>query len=435
MHYLAECGVNAMVKGKRIIEFTKLMKEWDYEKNELDPAKTAAGTHKHAWWICAKGHSWSAIVRNRVLGKANCPVCAGKKVLPGFNDLATTSPEIAKQWYYPKNGDLTPEMVIRHSREVVWWQCEKGHVWDMSVTHRSVGYGCPICSNKRVLAGYNDLLSLNPVLAAEWDYEQNTLLPSEITASSSKKVYWKCKKGHSWSAKVSARNTAGTGCPVCNGNVVLAGYNDLQTHNPKLAKEWDFEKNMKLPSQVAPFSMEKVWWLCKEGHSWFATISGRSAGNGCPVCSGRKVLVGYNDLKTVNPAIADEWDYDANDKTPEQVTVKSQQIVWWRCKKGHSWQTAVYERSEGNNCPVCSGRKVVAGVNDLATLNPELLEEWDFDKNIILPSQVTTFSCEYVWWKCKAKGHSWKTAVATRSSGKNCPRCAGRTSYSPKCVH
>ena len=154
-------------KGKRIAQFTELMKEWDYEKNELDPAKTAAGTHKYAWWICKNGHSWSAIVCNRTQGKANCPVCAGKKVEPGFNDLASKRPEIAKQWHYPKNEGKTPEMVTCFSSEIIWWQCEKGHIWDMSVAKRSGGYGCPICSHKRVLAGYNDLLTLNPQLAAE----------------------------------------------------------------------------------------------------------------------------------------------------------------------------------------------------------------------------------------------------------------------------
>ena len=437
MRCLTECGVNVMTitKGKRIIEFAELMKEWDYEKNELDPAKTAAGTHKYAWWMCVKGHSWSTIVRNRALGKANCPVCAGKKVVPGFNDLVTTSPEIAKQWYYPKNDDLTPEMVIRHSREVVWWQCEKGHIWDMSVTHRSVGYGCPVCSHKRVLAGYNDLLTLNPQLAAEWDYEQNTLLPSEVTVSSSKKVFWKCKKGHSWLAKVSARNTAGTACPVCDGKVVLAGYNDLQSHNPKLADEWDFARNKKLPSQVTPFSAEKVWWLCKKGHSWEAAISGRSAGNECPICSGRKVLVGYNDLATVNPKLADEWDSGKNNLLPTQVTARSNRVVWWKCKFGHSWQSSPDNRTRGHDCPVCSGHTVLPGFNDLESQNSTLVNEWDFEKNTILPSQVTAFSGEHVWWKCEAKGHSWKTAVATRSSGRNCPRCAGRTSYTPKCVH
>jgi deoxycytidylate deaminase len=424
-----------MSKGKRLIEYIELMKQWDFEKNVLDPARLAAGTHKYAWWVCEKGHSWSAIVRNRTIHKSGCPVCAGKIVVAGFNDLCTTEPKIASEWHYAKNGDLTPDMIIRHSREVVWWQCKEGHIWDMSVSHRSVGYGCPICSNKRVLAGYNDLLTLNPKLAEEWDHDQNILLPSQVTVSSGKQVFWKCREGHSWKAKISARNLADTGCPFCSGKRVLAGFNDLQTHNPKLANEWDTDQNELSPSQVTTFSMKKVWWRCEKGHSWKATVASRSAGNKCPYCSGRKVLSGYNDLDTVNPELAEEWDYDMNDITPSQVTSKSNRVVWWLCEKGHSWKTTVCERSSGSGCPVCSGHKILAGFNDLKTLNPKLADEWDTDKNTILPSQVAIFSEKPVWWKCKSKGHSWKTSVASRSGGTNCPYCVGRISYTPKCVY
>jgi hypothetical protein len=357
-----------MSKGKYLTEYTELMKQWDYAKNKLDPTRLVAGTHKYAWWLCEKGHSWEALIKNRVFANSGCPVCAGKKVVVGFNDLTTTEPNIAKEWYYLKNGSLTPEMVTRHTHKVVWWQCDKGHIWDMSVSHRSVGYGCPICSGKRVLAGYNDLQTLNPQLAAEWDSEKNDLLPSQVTVSSGKHVFWKCKMSHSWKAKISLRNLGDTGCPVCDGKTVQAGFNDLQTHNPKLAAEWDITKNRKLPSQVTPFSTKKVWWLCENGHSWLAAISGRSVGNGCPVCSGRKVLIGYNDLKTVNPALADEWDYEKNGLLPTQVTAHSNQKFWWKCKMGHSWHVTPDSRSRGYGCPVCAGHTVLAGFNDLATL-------------------------------------------------------------------
>ena len=426
-----------MSNGKFISDYPNLMKQWDYEKNVLEPKKTAAKTHKFAWWLCEMGHSWEAMIKNRVLTDCGCPYCTSKKVLPGFNDLCTTEPRIADEWNHEKNGDLKPEMFMRHSKNVVWWRCKKeGHEWDMSITHRSVGYNCPYCSGKRVLAGYNDLLTLNSQLADEWDFDKNEdLLPSQVTVSSGKRVFWKCSKSHSWKAEIAARNIGGNGCPVCDGKVVKAGFNDLQTHNPQLADEWDYDKNTILPSQVTPFSLKKIWWKCKEGHSWKAAISGRSVGNGCPICSGRKILVGFNDLKTVNPALADEWDYDKNDLLPTQVTAHSNRKIWWKCKMGHSWQSNPDNRSRGDDCPFCSGRYVLAGFNDLATLNPELADEWAFDKNTLLPSQVTIFSDKKVWWMCKEKGHLWKTSVAARSTGRNCPYCLGRIFYTPKCVY
>lgn len=425
-----------MSKGDFLADYTDLLKQWDAEKNELNPELLAAKTHKMGWWLCEKGHSWQAVIRNRVSKNSGCPYCTSKKVLPGFNDLRTAEPRLADEWDTDKNGDLTPEMVTRFSGKIVWWRCKKvEHSWDMSVAKRSLGYECPFCSGNRVLAGYNDLLTLNPQLAGEWDYERNQLLPSQVTASSGKHVFWKCKEGHSWKAKIAARNLAGTGCPYCNGKKVQAGFNDLQTHNPELASEWDMDKNELLPTQVTPFSMTKVWWRCEKGHSWKSAVAGRSSGNNCPYCSGRKVLIGFNDLKTVNPKLADEWDDKLNDITPSQVTEKSNRKVWWRCGKGHSWKTSVCDRSSGTNCPICSGRKVLAGFNDLETLKPELADEWDTDKNVLLPSQVTIFSEKPVWWKCKAKGHSWKTSVSSRSGGTNCPYCVGRISYTPKCVY
>ena len=39
------------------------------------------------------------------------PYCAGRKVLAGFNDLATLAPEVACQWHTTLNGSLTPDMV------------------------------------------------------------------------------------------------------------------------------------------------------------------------------------------------------------------------------------------------------------------------------------------------------------------------------------
>ena len=135
----------------------------------------------------------------------------------------------------------------------MWWRCEKGHSWLAAISGRSVGNGCPVCSGRKVLVGYNDLKTVNPALADEWDYDANELLPSQVTVSSSKHVFWKCSKGHSWKAKISARNNGGTGCPVCDGKVVQARFNDLQTHNPGLADEWDITKNKQLPSQVTPY--------------------------------------------------------------------------------------------------------------------------------------------------------------------------------------
>ena len=110
---------------------------------------------------------------------------------------------------------LTPMDITPNSSKKVWWKCSLGHEWETAVTHRSRGSGCPYCSGQRILKGYNDLQTINPDLASEWNYEKNgSLKPTDITANNGKKVWWKCSKGHEWQAKIYHRNN-GSNCPVC----------------------------------------------------------------------------------------------------------------------------------------------------------------------------------------------------------------------------
>ena len=89
--------------------------------------------------------------------------------------------------------------------------------------------------------------------------------------------------------------------------------------------------------------------------------------------------------------------------TPDTVTVGSRQKVWWIDRLGHEWQQAVYNRTAlGRGCPVCAGREVRAGVNDLASTHPHLAAQWDRDKNgALAPQQVTAGSSRKVWWRCE----------------------------------
>jgi uncharacterized Zn-finger protein len=130
-------------------------------------------------------------------------------------------------------------------------------------------------------------------LSNEWNYDKNgNLKPEDFTINSHAKVWWKCKNGHEWEAMIKSRNN-GNGCPYCSRRYAVEGVNDLQTINPTLANEWNDEKNDGLtPTKVLPNSNKKVWWKCKNGHEWQATIAHRNNGRGCPYCSGRKKLQG-----------------------------------------------------------------------------------------------------------------------------------------------
>ena len=62
--------------------------------------------------------------------------------------------------------------------------------------------------------------------------------PTTVTAGSNKKLFWICKENHVWDAPPHKR-VKGSGCPICSGNKVLAGFNDPVATHPEIAKQAD----------------------------------------------------------------------------------------------------------------------------------------------------------------------------------------------------
>ena len=546
-------------KEKRYVsDNARLMAEWNWEKNNelgFDPKFLTSSSNKKAWWKCHKGHEWQAIIANRTKG-SNCPYCSGRCVVSGENDLKTLNPTLAKEWNCKKNGNLTPADVMSNSGQKVWWVCSAGHEWQARIADRNKGKGCPYCAGQKVFSNYNDLQTVCPALCSEWNYEKNgNLKPDEFTANSNKKVWWKCHKGHEWQATISHRSR-GRGCPICDSErhtsfpeyalvyylrtygmdvihtykekgyeldvyipslkiaIEYDGYhwhknkkeqdllknlrckndgislyriregllplnnssfdyvvqrnqenlgeilklvlskilktnididlnrdfifienlqslsekeNSILFSNPTIAQEWDYEKNGNIrPENFTANSSRRIWWKCAKGHHWQAVISNRNKGHGCPYCAGLYVVKGENDLRTLNPLLAKEWNYERNGELkPDDITVSSGKKVWWKCSKGHEWETAVSNRQRGTGCPYCSGNKVLTGYNDLKTVNPTLAEDFDIYKNNgATPEEYFSKSGKTVWWLCSKCGHSWKAQIIKRASGQGCPECA-----------
>lgn len=269
---------------------------------------------------------------------------------------------LLRQWSSAKNEPLTPKYLSYGSNRKVWWVCERGHEWQAAVKSRSAGSGCPICANRKLLTGENDLASVYPYLASQWHPQKNgALTPKEVTAGTHRKVWWVCEKGHEWQASVSSRIGSGADCPVCAGKVVIPGENDFAHAFPALAAQWHSERNGALaPEQVSPSSNRKVWWQCEKGHTYSASVAARTmGGSGCPYCAGKKVLSGFNDLATTAPQVAKEWHPILNGAlTPKEVTAGAHRKVWWECGYGHVWQARIYARAgpQKSGCPICAGK-------------------------------------------------------------------------------
>lgn len=349
---------------------------------------------------------------------------------------------LIREWDYEKNAPLTPEDVAPQSNKKAWWKCGKGHNWEAMIRNRVVkSAGCPYCSGYYAIPGETDLKTLRPDLAKEWDYEKNgALTPDMVTIATGRKVWWKCDKGHSWQAAPHSRTTQKSGCPYCSGRVAVPGETDLQTRFPEIAAEWHPTNNGKLtPRDVTGVSGKKVWWLCPEGHTYQMAVSDRTSLNeGCPYCSGHKVLEGFNDLATLRPDIAAQWHPTKNgDLKPTMVTVNSGKKVWWICDKGHEYPATIAKRTDKKDprgCPYCANRKLLKGFNDLATVYPTIARQWHPTLNgDLTPDQVLPGAGKKIWWQC-SEGHVWQAYLYNRTGPKKngCPICAGKVKQRKK---
>lgn len=316
-----------------------LAKEWNYEKNgDLKPKDVSCGSNKKVWWKLPydvpddypvehlRGKhfdfEWQATIKDRNRG-LNCPFLSGRAVWKNFNDLQTVNQELAQQWHPTKNGNLKPADITAGSGKKVWWllpydvpmdysvESLRGKHFDFEwiavISDRKNNHDCPYLSGNAVWTGFNDLKTRNPELAAQWHPTKNgNLKPTKVTIGSKKKVWWilpydvpddypieHLRGKHfdfEWKASANERNY--NGCPYFSGKATWEGFNDLQTVNPTLAKEWHPTKNRGLKStQVTVNSNRKVWWLLSyEDHKtgkyfnfeWQATVYSRNQGVGCP---------------------------------------------------------------------------------------------------------------------------------------------------------
>jgi len=329
-----------------------------------DPSTVSRGSSKKETWLCPNGHKWKAVVSSRVHG-AGCPKCSGRTPELGETDLATTHPILAAQvvgW--------DPKKYSAGSGAKLLWRCQKGHEWKSTVVGRAANnLGCPICSNRVILPGFNDLATTHPELAQQangWD-------PMKVTAGLMVRKKWKCSIGHEWESTINNRSTSvkrtgKTTCPICTGEKILAGFNDLGTKRPEVARfavGWD-------PSTRAVSSHEKLPWKCDLGHKYLMAISNKTfKENGCPYCSNSLVLAGFNDLATTHPIIASEavgWD-------PAQVLGGTARKLKWRCVVGHEWVAQVNGRTQGNGCPTCA--KYGYDVNENGFLYLLIHDDWN----------------------------------------------------------
>ena len=284
-----------------------------------------------------------------------------------------------------------------------------------------------------------------------WDFElNNPTKPSDISPRSNKKYYWKCDKGHpSFLCTPDKKIFRGFGCPVCSNYLVIKGINDFESNYPEQMKDWDYSKNKNIdPSSLSKRSLTVVSWKChKCFFEWEGSIRVATRKDiNCPKCSKKEQSYRRHLFElNKNGCLRDEkllldWDYSKNAILPTEVTPQANVKVNWKCHIcGYEWEAKISNRSNGRGCPCCGRRTLVPGINDLATINPGLANEWHPTRNGGLkPNMVFPSQNKVVWWLCPV-GHEYQATINKRSgpNGTHCPICnSGRqTSFREQALY
>lgn len=355
--------------------------------------------------------------------------------------------KIFESWNWEDNGLNVPWRVSPSSDKKCSFICKEcGYKWKTNINNRTQGMGCPACAGNIAVKGRNTLVDSkywDLFVKDYYDFEENSKYGIDLdtlTIKSSKGVYWKCPKcNNKFYKPVYVVIDAGKhhSCAVCSNQDVKAGINDITQHkNWKLiSSEWDYDKNTLSPETISFGTDTKVWWKCKTcGGSWKSTPRYRLVvGIKCPICYGRRKVEGINTLYDAPFFDQLGWDFKKNKISPKSVTVgNSTEKVWWICPHGHHYKQVIsehvrYFNNKFQGCPICTHKSLVQGVNDFKSqCTPKLLLEWDYDKNIVKPEELTEIDQTKVWWKCSVCSTSWRTSIYKRvKEGQGCPVCAG----------
>lgn len=475
--------------------------EWHPTKNDaITPSEVTTSSGRKVWWLCEKGHEWESSIANRTSKGLGCPYCSNLKVLIGYNDLATTNPELAKEWDPVNNDKHTPYNITAGSNKDAFWVCPLGHTYKMRISHRKAGHGCPYCAGNKIWPGYNDLTTWakknNPRLLTKWNYEQNGPIPENESVFSSRIVSWKCDVcGCSYKNKIS-NECKSVLCPQCNKRNkssfpeqtlyyylkqlfpdAINGFSssiisELDIYLPSIntgieydGKAWHdgassyrkerrkYEVCQELGIRLIRFREKNVETknaICDEIIASSYNVSLESFENEIRIFLQRygKIDVDIRrdrnqiyelfifsirekSLQCLFPKIAKEWDFEKNKPiTPDMIPAFINEEFYFLCPIGHSYKMVVAKRtSRGDGCPFCSGRRTIRGFNDLFTTNPELENEWDYEKNNIDPYSISKGYDKKIWWRCSKCGYSFSASPNTRTSqNSGCSQCKGGVS-------
>lgn len=333
-----------------------LVRFWHPTANgDLRPENVVAGSDSDVTWTCDYGHQYEMLVLARTRKGRGCPVCSNHRLDPSVNAFSLTHPSAAATWHPDRNGDLTPDDFVFGSSREMWWRCENGHDFKMTIYYRCRRDKCKYCARK-LAHPMTSFAVTHPQAASRWHPTRNgTVLASDVLAGTRKKYWFLCEEmNHHYEAPVLTQ-ARGHGCNICTGRVVDE-QNSMRTTHPELAREFHPSANGSLtPDNTLAGTYKTIIWLCENGHRWPATGKNRVKGTGCRYCTNHSCWAGWNDMATTHPHLLSDWDWDNNgDLRPQELIAGTSTPIAWRCAAcNHRWSARGNDRARGAGCPEC----------------------------------------------------------------------------------
>ncbi|MBO4583461.1 MAG: hypothetical protein J5756_00165 [Clostridia bacterium] len=405
---------------------------WDSKLNlPLTPSAISRGSHKKYYWHCSScGKSFLRAPHSFTIdGQNRCQDCSikfrGEKrhiTAVSKNNFASNYPELIEEWDCERNS-LSPRDVAYTDNKKYWWKCKKcGNIWQTSITNRVRGTGCPKCRYitrtsfpERAVFYYVNKYYPDAVSNdTSYGFELDVFIPS-------KKIGIEYD-GQQWHQNIKKDSLKNNKC--AKNGIVLFRIREREC--------WFWRENSYL--KLIPVSTRNdeelnnaIQVLLLELDFPFADINIKR--------DKKSILATYlmakkqNSLLEKYPQIAKEFDLVKNQPlTPDNIDYGSGIKCHWVCSKcGYEYVATPNTRTlRGSGCPSCAHTVAWKGHTDIFTTNPELKEEWDYEKNKAIglnPDKLLAGSEKQAYWIC-SKGHSWKTAIANRKIGHGCPICA-----------
>lgn len=356
------------------------------------------------------------------------------------NALSITAPELLAEWDYEKNA-ASPDDVAAGSHKKVFWKCACGNEWLAAPHQRTMASrkrdgkfltGCAECARKRgaeqlkktKLAQGVLLFDKYPDLLAEWDYQKNLVTPDQVTEHNNNKFWWKCRLNHSWQATASNRGHNASRCPDCNPATSRAEiylYSECKSTFTNVlwrSKIDGKEVDIYLPDHKIAIEFDgEFWHREKTAKDQLKSDTLHAAGiQLIRIRSAKNMPAGGIDVVYPEEARMNYQEI-ANAMFDELAVLVPLPEVKAYAKNRLQLSKDLYNE-------IVSNLPAPPYELSLAAQFPEVVKQWDVEKNLPLTPELFTKASGFkMWWKCP-EGHSYQAAIKNKvSKDSGCPDC------------